>query len=272
MDGLRTEACGQQKQSNDPRNNQHNPQYANYWAPLTRKRHILPHSAQPWHTNHWAPRTRKRHPREHRPQRPTEHSDPTQHAERRTGDCPGPRNKTATRQNVTQGGGGDLDPPAPNQKRFPVARGTGRGLWGNPKPDRRGATQVDTDEWAQAQSSTGVSVALGVSCGHRRDGMRSRQTIGSHTGLRFVEYPPQPPVAGHRPGHTEGVVWSGVHWCLWRKWPFGTRGAACSNSRPKPPPPLPPDPPKVFEPVFLQFEILEERVGAKGTEIFFCPS
>ena len=53
MDGLRTEAWGQQKQSNDPRNNQHNPQYANYWAPLTRKRHITPHSAQPRHTNDW---------------------------------------------------------------------------------------------------------------------------------------------------------------------------------------------------------------------------
>ena len=32
--------CGQQKQPNDPRNNQHNPQYANYWALLTRKRHM----------------------------------------------------------------------------------------------------------------------------------------------------------------------------------------------------------------------------------------
>ena len=30
VDGLRTEVWGQQKQSNDPRNNQHNP---NYWAP-----------------------------------------------------------------------------------------------------------------------------------------------------------------------------------------------------------------------------------------------
>ena len=29
-------------------------QYANYWAPLTRKRHIPPHPAQPRHTNHWA--------------------------------------------------------------------------------------------------------------------------------------------------------------------------------------------------------------------------
>ena len=46
-DSLWTEVCGQQKQSNDPRNNQHNPQYANYWAPLTRKRHIPPHSARP---------------------------------------------------------------------------------------------------------------------------------------------------------------------------------------------------------------------------------
>ena len=36
MDSLWTEARGQQKQSNDPRNNQHNPQYANYWAPLTK--------------------------------------------------------------------------------------------------------------------------------------------------------------------------------------------------------------------------------------------
>ena len=59
VDGLRTEVCGQQKQSNDPHNNQHNPQYANYWAPLMRKRHIPPHPAQPQHTNYWAPRTRK---------------------------------------------------------------------------------------------------------------------------------------------------------------------------------------------------------------------
>ena len=103
VDGLRTEVCGQQKQSNDPRNNQHNPQYAIYWAPLTRKRHTPPHSAQPRHTNYWAPRTRKQHQQEHRAQRPGERSDPTQHAEGRTGDCPGPRKETTTRRNVTQG-------------------------------------------------------------------------------------------------------------------------------------------------------------------------
>ena len=88
------------------------PQYANYWAPLTHKRHILPHPAQPQHTNHWAPRTRKRHQQEHRPQRPTESNDPTQHAKGRTGDCPGPRKETTTRRNVTQGGGGGLEKAA----------------------------------------------------------------------------------------------------------------------------------------------------------------
>ena len=76
----------------------------NYWAPLTRKRHIPPHSAQPQHTNYWAPRTRKQHQQEHRPQRPTERSDPTQHAKERTGDCPGPRKRATTRRNVTKGG------------------------------------------------------------------------------------------------------------------------------------------------------------------------
>ena len=79
--------------------------YANYWAPLTRKRHTMPHSAQSQHANYWAPRTRKRHQQqEHRPQRPTESSDPTQHAKGRTGDRPGPRKGATTRRNVTQGG------------------------------------------------------------------------------------------------------------------------------------------------------------------------
>ena len=42
-DGLWTEAR-EQKPSNDPHNNQHNPQYANYWAPLT---HHAPFSTAP---------------------------------------------------------------------------------------------------------------------------------------------------------------------------------------------------------------------------------
>ena len=53
------------------------------------------------------------HPRqEHRPQRPTEHSDPTQYAKGRTGDCPGPRKETTTRRNVTQGGYPAPPPPS----------------------------------------------------------------------------------------------------------------------------------------------------------------
>ena len=87
-----------------PRQQPAHPHYANYWALLTRKRHTMPHSAQPQHTNYWAPRTWKRHQQEHRPQRPTESSDPTQHAEGRTGDCPGPRKGATTRRNATQGG------------------------------------------------------------------------------------------------------------------------------------------------------------------------
>ena len=110
VDGLRTEVWGQQQQSHDPHNHQHNPQYANYWAPLTCTRHISPHPAQPRHTNDWAPQTRKRHQQEHRPQRPTERSDPAQHAKGRTGDCPGPRKETATRRHVTRGGGGGQTP------------------------------------------------------------------------------------------------------------------------------------------------------------------
>ena len=91
-----------------PRQQPAHPQYANYWAPLTRKWHTMPHSAQPQHTNYWAPRTRKRHQQEHRPQRPTESSNPTQHAKGRTGDCPGPRKGATTRRNVTQGAGPGL--------------------------------------------------------------------------------------------------------------------------------------------------------------------
>ena len=64
------------------------------------------HATSTQRTNHWAPRTRKRHQQEHRPQRPTESSNPTQHAKGRTGDCPGPHKGTSTRRNVTRGGGG----------------------------------------------------------------------------------------------------------------------------------------------------------------------
>ena len=101
--------AGTAKTVKRPRQQPAHPQYANYWAPLTRKQHTMPHSAQPQHTNYWAPRTRKGHQQEHRPQRPTESSDPTQHAKGRTGDCPGPRKGATTRRNVTRG----VSPPGP---------------------------------------------------------------------------------------------------------------------------------------------------------------
>ena len=97
-----------------PRQQPAQPQYADYWAPLTRKRHTMPQPAQPQHTNHWAPRTQKRHQQEHRPQRPTERSNPTQHAKGRTGDCRGPRKETTTRRNVTQ-----RVPPPPSNASLP---------------------------------------------------------------------------------------------------------------------------------------------------------
>ena len=59
--------------------------------------------------HHRALRTRKRHQQEHRPQRPTDRSDPTQHAKGRTGDCPGPCEGATTRRTVTRGGGGGLE-------------------------------------------------------------------------------------------------------------------------------------------------------------------
>ena len=45
--------------------------------------------------------------------------------------------------------------------------------------------------------------------------------------------------------------------------PFVPRGAGCSNSRPPPPPP------KVFEPVFLQIEILGKWVAPQAPKNFF---
>ena len=72
--------------SNDPRNHHHNPECANYWAPLPRHRHHKPP-----------------------PPQPSERSDPAQHAEGMTGDCPGRGKETATRRHVTQGRGGGSD-------------------------------------------------------------------------------------------------------------------------------------------------------------------
>ena len=102
----------------------------------TQTAHPPPHSAQPQHTNHWAPRTRKRHQQEHRPQRPTERSDPTQHAKGRRGDRPGPRKGATTRRNVTQGGlqGGRGGTQPPYNRCRPGPRKSLTSLSGSPAP------------------------------------------------------------------------------------------------------------------------------------------
>ena len=46
-----------------------------------------------------------------------------------------------------------------------------------------------------------------------------------------------------------------------------SRGAACSNSRPPPSPPPPSRATKVFEPVFLQFEIFGKALPPKAVEL-----
>ena len=135
-----------------PRQQPAHPQYANYWAPLTRKRHTMPHSAQSQHANYWAPRTRKRHQQEHRPQRPTESSDPTQHAKGRTGDRPGPRKGATTRRNVTQGVGGHF-----LSTELEIGRRTGQS-------NAQGTTDYCESESASLLS---LSTRAGIPLGHR---------------------------------------------------------------------------------------------------------
>ena len=100
---------GSEDRKTAPRNNQHNPQCVNHWAPLPRQRH---HKAHPW-------------------QRPSEHSDPTRHAKGRTGDCPGPRNETATRRNVPLGGGGGGGLGVDDQDNTRISGATGPHAHGN---------------------------------------------------------------------------------------------------------------------------------------------
>ena len=105
---LRT-ACGQRRV--DSKNSQTTPATTStssicqlLGAADAQTAHPATSSTAPAHQRR-APRTRKRHQREHRPQRSTERSDPTQHAKGRRGDCPGPRKETTTRRTATQGEG-----------------------------------------------------------------------------------------------------------------------------------------------------------------------
>ena len=104
-----------------PRQQPAHPQYANYWAPMTRKRHTMPHSAQSQHTNHWAPRTRKRHQQEHRPQRPTESTAPFCHSPSAT-----PSSATAPRGCATPVRAGPCPPHPVARLLLPIGVGLDR--------------------------------------------------------------------------------------------------------------------------------------------------
>ena len=230
------------------------PRYANYWAPLTHQRHIPPHPAQPRHTNDGAPRTRKRHQREHRPQRPTERSDPTQHAKGRAGDCPGPRKEKTTRPNVTQGGGISYPWTCPWQAvtvrtwmlwmTWPGHRpmdGTGKGAeWGGPRggpaprPTRIGQQCQHTREREETLArmrtvtlykSARCPVPHGVIEGNgaqrqpqRRSGRRLEEVAkavgGGHCRLQ-MPLKPALAVRGTVAGHRLGALEGGGRWNLW---------------------------------------------------------
>ena len=156
MDGLRTEVCGQQKQSNSqttPATTSTSSIRQLLGAADTQTAHHAT-LAQPQHTNHWAPRTRKRHQQEHRPQRPTESSDPTQRAKGRTGDCPGPRKGATTRRNVTRGGGDVLRRGGCGGREI-SPRSDGRALEGGVRASPRGSIRngrTPSDEGGVPQS------------------------------------------------------------------------------------------------------------------------
>ena len=93
-----------------PRNNQHNPQYANYWALLTRKPHALPHPAQPQHTNQPGFR---------------EHGNDTSRSTGRSG-----RPKAATRHNMRREERVTVQGPVKKQQPDGMSHRGGGGAWG----------------------------------------------------------------------------------------------------------------------------------------------
>ena len=211
------------------------PQYANYWALLTRKRHIPPHSAQPRHTNHWAPRTQKRHQQEHRPQRPTECSDPTQHAKGRTGDCPGPRKGATTRRNVTQGGWhcdeGRCSPGVPiDVHSIGFVGGTMGNGWARGVCQSSACHRCTREVLLGASDSAGRAGPVPEPRGLRRRCLSKLHNGGSKSGAQGPATAPtvNPPTPGPvRRREGEGVVRRGVR----RPWqsagprpPIGARG------------------------------------------------
>ena len=95
-----------------PRQQPAHPQYANYWAPVTCKRHTMPHSAQAQHTNYWA----------------RERGNDTSKSTGRSG-----RQKAATRRNMRREEGVTVQGPVKEQQPDGMShRGLaqGLGIWG----------------------------------------------------------------------------------------------------------------------------------------------
>ena len=92
-----------------PRQQPAHPQYANYWAPLTRKRHIPPHPAQPRPQRqlHDTPTTGLR-----------EHGNDTSKSTGRSG-----RQKVATRRNMRRGERVTVQGPVKDQQRDGMLHG-----------------------------------------------------------------------------------------------------------------------------------------------------
>ena len=194
------------------------PQYADYWAPLTHKRHILPHPAQPRHTNHWAPQTRQRHRQEHRPQRPTESSDLTQHAKGRTGDCPGPRKETRTRRNVTQGGAPCVVPSmhCPEWKDRPpdCCCMQHSDIVGGGSSQRHRGTSVTHPQGVGPPKWRGMERAQAGPIPHPPRSPASGSVVSklySHVGSRQAIQSLLPDTAGTRAAKTCAVLWQELH-------------------------------------------------------------
>ena len=148
----------------------------------------MPTPAQPQHTNDGAPRTRKRHQQEHRPQRPTERSDPTQHAKGRTGDCPGPRKEPTTGRNVTRGG--EVD-----SLQWVLPRGLPH-CGGHATRSQARRTQLDA--WSRTRAGRGLLCAGGGRGGGGGSGTEARparllvRRAGGRGGVRGRRVPHMP--------------------------------------------------------------------------------
>ena len=152
--------------------------------------------------------------------RPTERSDPTQHAKGRTGDCPGPRKETTTRRNVTQGGWTPRHPPHPLKGAVLVGHGRGRGTDAS-RTRQQPAHPQYTNYWApltRKRHSPGTPTTGLRERGNdtsRSTGRSGRQNAATRRNMRREErVTVQGPVKKQQPdGMSHGGVLPLVLWC-----------------------------------------------------------